>query len=278
MDIVEDHALSLEETFVYLVGIGKSKSDAYRAIVDCSELSNELIASRAWKYSLRPSVLAVSANEEENLYVKYAKGRDIAFDTLIELTNDAQSEFVRQQSANALLSQTSKLAKLNVDVNLNVKSELSEALDELRGLLLAPPTGETPQGFLPEDKKALYENNQIPDKVPESDLNYDIQEAEIVSESELNQDVILNAHGVPYTNDAQFTLDGKEVTQEVYDEQVEGINPSHSMGTTEGRTNRGEGETGAFRDSGSGRFVSNEKAKYELSKMIKGKQDEHRDK
>ena len=46
------------------------------------------------------------------------------------------------------------------------------------------------------------------------------------------------------------------------------------MGTTEGKTNRDQKATGAFRDTGSGKFVSNEKAKYELSKMIKEKMNE----
>ena len=150
--------ITIEEQFAYYVSSGKSKTEAYRLLFDCKELSDDAVRMRAWRYSNSPQVLHLLANEADNLYVKYNKARTQAFDVLLDLALNADSQKVQSDSANAILTQTAKLAK-NIEVNV-VNNEFNLALNELRQTLL------TPHSFPSEGNNSLNNTNSNFEKLP----------------------------------------------------------------------------------------------------------------
>ena len=127
-----------EEYFTYLVSSGKSKSEAYRTVFpEHKDLTPELIAMRAWRYSNKPEVIRILSNEEDNLFVRYSNARFQALDVLLDLAQNASSEKVQADAATSLLNQTNKLKKLEVQVDMNINNEYVLVLDELRSTLLS---------------------------------------------------------------------------------------------------------------------------------------------
>jgi|GEM_PF-6263614 len=101
---------------------------------------------RAWRYSNRPEVLRILSNEEDNLFIRYAKARFTALEILLDLAQNASSEKIQADACIALLNQTNKLKKLEIQVPRT--NEFASALAELRTTLLVPQhvdTGSTHQ-------------------------------------------------------------------------------------------------------------------------------------
>ena len=139
MDISQ--LINNEEHFAYLLSIGKSKSEAYRTVFPAYKgLSSSLIAMRAWRYSNTPEVIRILSTEEDNLFVKYSQARFLALDILLDLAQNASSEKVQVDSCIAILNQTAKLKKLEVQVDVNTNNEFAKALQDLRTTLLTDTT------------------------------------------------------------------------------------------------------------------------------------------
>lgn len=167
-----------EEHFAYLVSMGKSKSEAYRTVFpEYKGLSSNLIAMRAWRYSNTPEVLRILSNEEDNLFVKYSQARFLALDILLDLAQNASSEKVQADSCVAILNQTSKLKKLEVQFDSNVKNEFADALTDLRSVLLTTTS--------PQHADTSLTHQQL-EEVPELRLNGVALTLEMLDEQEIH--------------------------------------------------------------------------------------------
>ena len=251
--------LTKEEEFVYYVSVGnKTKSDAYRLIQDCTGLSNETIATYAWRYSNRPEVMHMMSNEQDNLYVKYHRARHSALDTLLDLTLNATSEKVQSDSAIGLLNQTAKLNK-TMEFTI-VNNEMNVMLEDLRSVLLSPPIdslggiktpndvacqnmktfdNETPNQIAMSNSETFQNEDSDNNSIPNSENFCYEHPKDVSSSSTLEVEPIYNVRQGLYLGD-------KILTQDMLDEQKVGINP---LGNRKGDSHS------RIQDYSTGRFV-----------------------
>ncbi len=219
IDIDNDPQSTLEEEFAYWISKGKTKSDAYRAIIDCSGLDTEHIAMRAWRYSNKPQVVSLLANEEDNSYIKYMSMRRDVLSTMYDIALNGSSERSQIDSASTLLQHTAKLAKNSIEVNIQ-SNEMNVMLEDLRSVLLSPPVDSL--GGIKTPNQIAYQ--------------------ELKSFQSVEVEPIYNVR----PKKEGLYIGDKLLTQEALDEQVSGINP---LGNRKGDSHS------RIQDYSTGRFV-----------------------